>query len=35
MELLLEKVGFSSVSIINESFEQNEQAVVYVASVDH
>jgi len=32
MELLLEKAGFSAVSIIDESFEQNEQAVVYVAS---
>lgn len=32
MELLLEKAGFSAVNIIDESFEQNEQAVVYVAS---
>lgn len=32
MELLLEKAGFSAVRIIDESFEQNEQAVVYVAS---
>lgn len=32
MELLLEKAGFSSVRIVDESFEQNEQAVVYVAS---
>jgi hypothetical protein len=32
MELLLEKAGFSAVSIIDESFEQNEQAIVYVAS---
>jgi len=31
MQLLLEKAGFSAVSIIDESFEQNEQAVVYVA----
>ena len=32
MELLLEKAGFSAVSIIDESFEQNEQTIVYVAS---
>lgn len=32
MELLLEKAGFSSVSIIDESFEQNEQAIIYLAS---
>jgi hypothetical protein len=31
MELFLEKAGFSSVKIIDESFEQNEQAVVYLA----
>jgi SAM-dependent methyltransferase len=31
MELFLEKAGFSSVKIIDASFEQNEQAVVYVA----
>ena len=29
---VLEKAGFSDVKIIDESFEQNEQAVVYVAS---
>ena len=33
MALLLEKSGFFSVKIIDTSFEQNEQAVVYVASV--
>lgn len=32
MQLLLEKAGFQSVRILDESFEQNEQAVVYVAS---
>jgi SAM-dependent methyltransferase len=32
MELLLEKAGFSSINIIDESFEQNEQAIIYVAS---
>jgi hypothetical protein len=32
MQFLLEKTGFSSVEIMDESFEQNEQAVVYVAS---
>lgn len=32
MEFLLEKVGFSNVRIIDESFEQNEQAVIYLAS---
>ena len=32
MRLLLEKAGFSTVRILDESFEQNEQAVVYVAS---
>lgn len=31
MELFLEKAGFSSVSIVDASFEQNEQAVVYIA----
>lgn len=31
MEFFLEKAGFSSVKIIDESFEQNEQAVVYAA----
>ncbi len=32
MQLLLEKAGFSTVEILDESFEQNEQAVVYIAS---
>lgn len=32
MQLLLEKAGFSTLEILDESFEQNEQAVVYVAS---
>lgn len=32
MLLLLQKAGFSTVKIIDESFEQNEQAVVYIAS---
>lgn len=32
MELLLEKAGFSALRIMDESFEQNEQAIVYVAS---
>lgn len=32
MSLLLEKMGFTKVSIMDESFEQNEQAVVYIAS---
>lgn len=32
MELLLEKAGFLDVQIFDESFEQNEQAVVYAAS---
>lgn len=31
MELFLEKAGFSTVRIIDASFEQNEQAVVYIA----
>ncbi|MDB6081169.1 MAG: hypothetical protein JWO53_441 [Chlamydiia bacterium] len=31
MELFLEKAGYSSVNIIDTSFEQNEKAVVYVA----
>lgn len=31
MQLLLEKAGFSTVEILDESFEQNEQALVYVA----
>ncbi len=31
MVLFLEKAGFSALKIIDESFEQNEQAVVYVA----
>lgn len=31
MVLFLEKAGFSSVKIIDASFEQNEQAVVYIA----
>lgn len=31
LELLLEKAGFLSVKIFDASFEQNEQAVVYVA----
>lgn len=32
MQLLLEKAGFSMTRILDASFEQNEQAVVYVAS---
>lgn len=32
MQLLLEKAGFAEVRILDESFEQNEQAVVYIAS---
>lgn len=32
LKLLLEKAGFSPVEIIDASFEQNEQAVVYIAS---
>ena len=32
MELFLEKAGFVSVQIFDESFEQNEQAVIYAAS---
>lgn len=34
MKYLLENIGFTSVKIIDETFEQNEQAVVYVASVE-
>jgi len=32
MAMFLEKAGFSSVQILDASFEQNQQAVVYVAS---
>lgn len=32
MELFLEKAGFSSIEIKDESFEQNPQAVIYIAS---
>lgn len=32
MQLLLEKAGFSNIIIKDESFELNEQAVIYVAS---
>lgn len=32
MELFLEKAGFRSVKILDDSFEQNEQAVIYIAS---
>src|SRR5690606_6845147 len=36
MHLLLEKAGFAAVKILDKSFEQNEQAVVYIASkADH
>lgn len=31
MELFLQKAGFSSVHIMDTSFEQNEQAIVYTA----
>lgn len=31
MELFLQQAGFSSVDILDASFEQNEQAVVYLA----
>jgi len=32
MELLLEKAGFNNVSIVDNSFENNPQAVIYLAS---
>jgi cyclopropane fatty-acyl-phospholipid synthase-like methyltransferase len=32
LQLLLEKTGFSTVTILDDSFEQNEQAVIYIAS---
>lgn len=32
MALFLEKAGFSSVDIVDASFEQNEQAILYIAS---
>lgn len=31
LKLFLEKAGFSSVEIVDASFEQNEQAVIYIA----
>lgn len=31
MQLLLEKIGFLTIDILDESFEQNEQAIIYVA----
>lgn len=33
MELLLEKAGFSSIKIIDESFKENPQALVYISKV--
>jgi hypothetical protein len=32
IKLFLEKAGYSSIKIIDASFEENEQAVVYIAS---